>query len=279
MKAIFTLFVAVILINNISAQPGMLDSSFGEDGKVVSQTYDGRAYAGLLQPDGKLLLGGFGSYYKGNKLLFGSLLVRYNTDGNLDLNFADSGRGIYILDDTGGYTPEIKAMTLQPDGKIVALGTFAEQNGFLGSTSLMRFNADGSPDKSFGTGGLTVNEFADGFARPKDMALLPDGRIIVVGDLYKNFYEFQQSFIACYTTEGKLDKNFADTGIIKILKELVAELNGLAITSDSKIVAGGAGAKGEVLFRYNSDGTPDFSFGENGLAIMPFEKKRLSHFE
>jgi uncharacterized delta-60 repeat protein len=270
MKLIFTLFVSILFVCNGNAQPGTLDSSFGENGQVVSETYEGRAYASLLQPDGKILLGGSGTYYEGNKLLKGSLLVRYNTDGTLDLNFADSGRGVYILGDTGYYIPTIRSMALQPDGKIVALGDFAEQNGFLGSTSLMRFNNDGSADHSFGIGGLTVTGISGGPDRPKDVALLPDGRIVVVGDLYKDFYEFDHSFIACYTPEGVLDKSFGDAGIV-VLTDQISAVNSVVITADGKIVAGGAGLGGEVLVRYNNDGTADLSFGENGLATMPFE--------
>ena len=271
MKSVFTLLFAVILIKNVSAQPGSLDSSFDHDGKVVSQSYEGRAYASLLQADGKIILGGSGSYYKADKLLIGSLLVRYNIDGTLDFNFADSGRGVYILGDTGFYIPTIRALALQADGKIVALGDFAQQNGFFGSTSLMRFNADGSADKSFGINGLTVTEISGGPDKPKDIALLPDGRIVIVGDLYSEFNQFDQSFIACYLADGILDKSFGNTGVVRLVREQIGTVNGVAVTTDGTIIAGGVNSNGETLVRYNSNGTPDLSFGVNGLATMLFE--------
>ncbi|MEP6467554.1 MAG: T9SS type A sorting domain-containing protein, partial [Parafilimonas sp.] len=272
MKTILFSFIFCLIHICLTAQPGTLDKSFGNAGKVISQNYTGAAYASLIQPDGKIVIGGSGTYYKNNVLTGGSLLARYNTDGTLDASFADSGRGIYILGDTGIYIPTIKAIALQPDGKIVALGNFAEQNGVFGSVSLMRFNADGSADKSFGIGGLAISQISIWQVDyAMDAALLPDGRIVVVGDSYKDFYSFENSFIACYTPDGKFDRSFGDTGIINISPDIGGKLNSVVITSNGKIVTGGFGPGYEIVFRYNIDGTPDSSFGENGLGKMFFE--------
>ncbi|MEP6467028.1 MAG: hypothetical protein ABJB05_12020 [Parafilimonas sp.] len=150
MKTILFSFIFCLMSAFLCAQPGTLDTSFGNNGKVIADIDQGNAYASLLQPDGKILVGGGGDYYKGTELLRGTLLLRYNTDGTPDLNFADSGRGVYILGDSDDYIPTIHAMALQPDGKIVALGTQVVRDGIWGAFSLMRFNNDGSPDENFG---------------------------------------------------------------------------------------------------------------------------------
>ena len=274
MKIIFTLFVSILFVCNGNAQPGTLDSSFGTNGKVVSENYQGIAYASLLQPDGKIVIGGGGSYYKGNTLLKGSLLARYNSNGSPDLNFADSGRGAYILGDTGIYIPTIRSMALQPDGKIVALGNLAIQNGIFAPFSLMRFNPDGSADESFGIKGLTIGNITGGLDAAFKMALLKDGRIVVVGQLHEDINDNGRNFIACYTQQGNFDRSFADTGVATIVLDQPAAINSVAITSDDKIIVGGRyGSLSpgyEILLKYNNNGTPDLGFGENGLAKMSF---------
>src|SRR6478735_5961284 len=165
MKQLYVLLTLLMfLVKDVQSQnkAGTLDSSFGTNGKIIAQNYQGLSYASLLQPDGKIIIGGGGSYYKGNTLLKGSLLARYNTNGSPDLSFADSGRGVYILGDTGIYIPTIRSMALQPDGKIVALGNLAIQNGIFAPFSLMRFNPDGSADESFGIKGLTIGNITGG---------------------------------------------------------------------------------------------------------------------
>jgi len=272
MKTVFTLFLFNLFAAFSFAQPGALDSSFGHDGKVVSQNYTGAAYTSIIQPDGKIVIGGSGTYYKNDVLIGGSLLARYNTDGSLDLNFADSGRGVYILGDTGAYIPVIHAMTLEEDGKILALGSPAQQNGQFGF-ALMRFNIDGSADKSFGINGMAISEISGGDDVPYDVALLPDGRIIVVGDLdiYGNTLK---SFVACYTSDGHLDKNFGNNGIVTIYLSAPIHVKCAAITNDNKIIVSGAywSYPKNFVFRYNSDGTSDLTFGKEGIAEMQFEK-------
>jgi len=276
MKQLYVLLTLLMfLVHGVQSQnkAGMLDSSFGNDGKVVSENYQGIAYASLLQPDGKIIIGGGGSYYKGDTLIKGSLLARYNTNGSPDLGFADSGRGAYILGDSGSYIPTIRSMALQPDGKIVALGNFAVQKGVFGPFSLMRFNPDGSADESFGIKGLMIGNISGGLDGAFKVALLKDGRIIVVGQLHEDVNDFGRNFIACYTQQGNFDRAFGDTGVAIISLEQPAAINSVAITSDDKIIVGGLYSLSpgyEILLKYKNNGTPDLSFGENGLAKMSF---------
>ncbi|MEP6466872.1 MAG: T9SS type A sorting domain-containing protein [Parafilimonas sp.] len=274
MKTILCSFIFCLMSACLTAQPGTLDSNFGNNGKVISETYEGDAYASLLQPDGKIVVGGGGSFYKGTELLRGTLLVRYNTNGSPDLNFADSGRGVYILGDSDDYIPTIHAMALQPDGKIVALGNFAVQNGIFGPFSLMRFNTDGSPDENFGINGLVVCNITGGLDAAFKVGLLKDGRIVVAGQPHKDINDYGRGFIACYNQQGKFDRSFGDTGVVTILLDQPAAINSMAITADNKIIVGGTYGSSvpadEILLQYNNNGTPDLNFGENGMAKMSF---------
>ena len=109
----------VIIYFKVSAQSGSIDYSFGDSGKVISESYQGVGYASLIQPDGKIIIGGAGNYSKDNLSIAGSLLARYDSDGNLDFDFKDSGRAIYNLRDTF-LSKTIYAIALQSDGKIIA---------------------------------------------------------------------------------------------------------------------------------------------------------------
>src|SRR5262245_51255584 len=96
--------------------------------------------------------------------------------GALDVSFAGDGMIKTIV---GPIPPvpeidsEATAVVVQPDGKIVAAGKDVSP-----AYALARFNADGSPDLSFGTNG-EVSDTIGALARA--MALQPDGKIVLAG--------------------------------------------------------------------------------------------------
>ena len=137
----------------------------------------------------------------------------------------------------------------------------------------MRFNSDGTPDKSFGKEGITVTKIsASDIARA--MTLLPDGRILVTGDLHNKINDDNRSFIACYTNDGRLDESFGNMGIVTIVLDRAMDINAIVVTADSKIIIGGQYPIDfkNIFMRFNNNGTPDLSFGVNGLAGLSFDK-------
>ena len=102
MKHLLTLLITIFSNQFISAQPGSLDYSYGDSGKVISETYEGITNTSLLQTDGKILVAGSGGYYKnGNEVIAGFRICRYNQNGELDFSFGDSGRSVNNLGDPG----------------------------------------------------------------------------------------------------------------------------------------------------------------------------------
>ena len=109
---------------------GSLDTSFGPGGKVTVRFkgYFDSARAVAIQPDGKIVVGGFEMYYWliGPTGLNGSdiALVRLNSDGSLDTSFGSGGR--VTVPDAGStearYGDEIHALAILPDGRIIATG-------------------------------------------------------------------------------------------------------------------------------------------------------------
>ncbi|MEO8590000.1 MAG: hypothetical protein ABI432_11555 [Flavobacteriales bacterium] len=149
---------------------GNYDTTFGGDGLVTTDiegsNYEA-AYGAALQPDGSILVCGYTTT--------GFCVLRYLTDGTLDPSF--NGDGIFTHE-TGVANQPLQAMVLQPDGKVLAVGTSSNPQFML-----LRLNADGTLDGSFAEDGIasaSPGQYSNGV----DLALQPDGGIIIGGGVY-----------------------------------------------------------------------------------------------
>src|SRR5262249_39917419 len=109
---------------------------------------------------------------------YGLALARLNPDGTPDTSFGSGG--IVVTPAPAFKNDRAQSLTIQPDGKIVVAGvTFGPMGQFL----VERYNAaDGSLDTSFGTGGRAVSTGLNlDLDHKVDVALEPDGRIVVAG--------------------------------------------------------------------------------------------------
>jgi len=125
-----------------------LDTSFGSGGfvKVHFLLGDG-ATAVVIQPDGKIVVGGYRNSGKG------FALVRLNSDGILDSSFGDGGKVTTLFENSSGY---LTKLVLHPDGKLLAFGDASVTNPNRSVVALARYNSDGSLDSTFGTNGKFV---------------------------------------------------------------------------------------------------------------------------
>jgi uncharacterized delta-60 repeat protein len=221
---------------------GSLDTTFGTNGKVTTD-FNNRPdnlNALALQPDGKIVAAGislnFANFYN-----FG--LARYNPDGSLDASFGSGGKVTTDFFGFDGEDDEAFAVAVQTDGKIIAAGT-ANLRGDFG---LARYNADGSLDASFGTGGKVTTDFNGKADVGSSMTLQPDGKIIVAGIANvtappPNAQNTSGDFaLARYNTNGTLDSSFGNGG--KVTTDFSGSLdaaNAVALQPDGKIVAAGA---------------------------------------
>src|SRR5262249_5801016 len=133
---------------------GTLDKSFGGSGKVTTDLgslYD-EAFDVLVQPDGKIVAVGQVGSSSGRSLA----VVRYNADGSLDTFFGGSTfKGKVVTSISKGSYDVGLAAVLQADGKIVVAGmtTPARAQAQDDELFVVRYNADGSLDTSFGMTG------------------------------------------------------------------------------------------------------------------------------
>jgi uncharacterized delta-60 repeat protein len=153
---------------------GSLDATFGSGGKVTTEftgNFD-QANAVALQPNGKIVAAG----NTGAGTSHDFALARYNPDGSLDATFGSGGK--VTTDFTGG-SDQATALSLQPNGKIVAAGTAS--TGTILEFALVRYKKHGGLDPSFGSGGKVTTDFTGSNDVAWGVALQPDRKIVAVG--------------------------------------------------------------------------------------------------
>jgi uncharacterized delta-60 repeat protein len=259
---------------------GRPDAAFGSGGRVVTSfQYRDEPHGAALQPDGRIVVAGETSVLKGdNSRTLDSLLVRYNPDGTLDRTFADGGKRIHAEGNDGIGIYSFKAVAVQPDGKIVAVGDAI--GGYFG---VARFMRDGALDTSFGSlGTVTLNVSAGGDGAT-GVALLPDGRIVIsgVGRVLANTQprEWLNSVaVARLNPDGSRDPTFGGSGLM--LYEPPAgtdETPGtLIVQPDGKVLVGATsqtrsnGHQSVLLMRVWPDGQLDEAFAERGRLVTAF---------
>src|SRR5439155_622700 len=156
---------------------GSLDASFGTGGKVTTPigSVDDEAFALVLEPDGKLVAAGYSDRGSNNAVA----LVRYNANGSLDTSFGTGGK---VTTAIGSVDDEVFALVRQPDGKLVAAGYTSGTNST--AFALVRYNADGSLDTSFGTGGKVTTAIGSIDDEVNALVLQADGKLAAAGYSY-----------------------------------------------------------------------------------------------
>lgn len=194
---------------------GILDTSFGNNG-IASLNIPGTTSLGLsieIQPDGKILTGGYLFNGAGTKYTSFYLLTRLNQDGSLDTTFDNDGyRTIgFNLPTIVARTQGFLSIALQSDGRILALGS---------TNILYRFNSDGSIDTGFGVdGSRQALNASDGTTDPYDLVVTASGKSTVVGYRYipgtTRFPNFTPKYrVARYLPNGSPDISFSDDGFL-----------------------------------------------------------------
>jgi len=274
--------VAIMLTWFISPQvtqaaAGDLDPTFGVAGMLTTDINRSTdiANAVAVQADGKLIV--VGQTYKNNDFSGEDFVVtRYNTDGTLDTTF---GRGGKVRTDFPGLAAVPSSVVIQSDGKIVVAGGAFPLFTFLGNFELVRYNPNGSLDRSFGNGGIVTTTFPEG-SYAFDVALQPDGKIIAAGTVFVDFNPGDISdtdfALARYNSDGSLDTTFGNGGT------LMTDFFGneddafsVLIQPDGKIVAVGSANNPASYYdfaavRYLSNGTIDTTFGVAGKVSTDF---------
>jgi len=257
-------------------QDGTLDQAFGAGGTVTTHfpiPWSDLSDLSIL-PGGKILAAGrlldlnFSGGSSGSREHVA--VVRYNTNGTVDESFADNGFFNWSIGDS---EIEIGRMVIQPDQKIVLAG-----HKYVGQSDdnrydfiLIRLNANGSIDESFGEAGIVLTDFNPEVNDPEvigDMVLQCDGKIVVVGTVGLNIG------VARYHSDGSLDNSFGTGGKTTVDIQSTEDAGrAIAVVDNGKFVIGGY-TRAEfyefALVKLNANGTIDESFGQHGKVHTDF---------
>jgi uncharacterized delta-60 repeat protein len=213
---------------------GTKDNSFN-----TGNGFNNIVYTIIPQVDGKILVGGNFTSYKG---ITENYIIRLNSDGTKDATFSLGS----------GFNGTVSTMAVQADGKVVVGGNFTYYNGTV-ENRIIRLNIDGTKDISFNTG--------SGFGSWV-RSILPhaDGKILIGGE-FITYNGVPAKCLIRLTNDGLHDTDFiTGTG--------TGSTGGvMAITSitDGKILMVGGftyynGASANRIIRLNTNGTKDNSF-------------------
>jgi uncharacterized delta-60 repeat protein len=255
---------------------GSIDSSFGNNGKVTTAILQSGASGSaavikniVQQKDGKILALGE-NLPAGRSNTQDIALARYNIDGSLDTSFGTNGQLAQFMpgEDVSA------AIILQDDGKFIVTGANIIERSPNRNPILARFNSNGTLDASLpvlplgGIGKATVQS---------------DGKIIVLSDGFVTSNPDGSPFpvaipgnISRYNVDGTLDNSFGTNG--RATYRGVGTREGIVVQNDGKIIVAGTNQAAPLpgqtdrptnfaITRYNSNGTLDNTFGDNGNII------------
>ena len=267
-SALRPLFVSALFLSAVAAFAQSPSAADGFDPNV-----DGNVYVLATQPDGKLLVAGqFTSLRPGGGVsAIRNNLARLNPDGSVDATFDPNANG------------PIRALVLQPDGRIVIGGDFTslQPNGATTTTTrnrVARLNANGTLD-------LTFNPNISGGTLPQVNALTfqPNGKLVVGGrftTVQPGTTAAARNHVARFNADGSLDTAYnpnPNSIVLALVSQLEASnFSGTPRTAvgDGKIVIAGGftslqpSGTGVVttrnrIARLNANGTVDSEFDPN----------------
>ncbi len=232
---------------------GSLDPTFGTQGIAKTTVGLHCLLSDLaIQQDGKIVVVGTAYYLDGTSAF---ALARYTPDGSLDPTFGTGGVVTTTIEAQG--LAGAAGVTLQPNGKIVVVGSNESPDLEHSQVVLARYDADGSLDHSFGTAGLVTASVGPS-DRGQAVGLQPDGKIVVAGA--------GNLLVARFHADGSLDDTFGRGGMVGAPPgSEISAAYGIALQPDGKILV----ATIDGLFRYDANGSRDSTFGQNGIVTAP----------
>lgn len=242
---------------------GILDSTFGNGGIVITDLpgfYSERCKSVAIQSDGKILLGGYAQHNNNDNSYF--ILLRYNEDGTLDSSFGTEGQVV-------GIEGRCYSIAVQSDGKIL-LGGSSNLN-----FAVARYTTTGLLDNTFGQEGI-ANTVIGNSSEANSIAIQSDGNILLGGYSYSNNTSSDFT-LARYNLNGVLDNTFGTNGIvITSFGNASSIANAIGLEENGKIIMAGnsfddSNFSGFALVQYESNGSLDASFGNNGKVITSIE--------
>ncbi|NOU45533.1 MAG: T9SS type A sorting domain-containing protein [Bacteroidales bacterium] len=263
--------VAVVYRFNPDGWP---DISFGLGGNYMfSLNNEANIYACHIKDDGSILLVGSTTDYSTYRIL----LIQLNSMGFPDENFGEAGVVVqHIGPDMNSSEDHAYGVTIQNDGKILVSGK-SYNTDYRFVPVVVRFNANGSIDTSFGVNGVAgipVTEIDNEFTTVRVQS---DGKIVASGHI-SNGISWFSLLIARFDENGTLDPAFGTNGVVNMnLNNVDDEFFGMELTPDDEIVLCGFTTLQSdytyhtLVMKFDSMGQTIAGFGNNGAVVLGTE--------
>jgi uncharacterized delta-60 repeat protein len=264
-------FAGVLKVLRLKAD-GTPDSSFATNGVysllIGNETY---GYESCVQSDGKIIVAGitYDANYNADWLL-----LRLNSTGTLDTTFGTNGITMvdfFTNDDLA------QALTIQPDGKILVSGTSTDTINYYNDPTIVRFTENGIIDSTFGVNGVVIFPSLHIDNELTSIAIQANGKIIASGH-YSPVFTGATDFdilLICLDSNGLPDPNFGNNGMVTTsVNGGIDDCFGMKLDSAENIFVAGfttlpfTQTLDMILMKYNSTGTLDPGFGNNGLVTF-----------
>ncbi|MBK8965350.1 MAG: T9SS type A sorting domain-containing protein [Lewinellaceae bacterium] len=265
-------------------QAGTPDPGFGDAGRVVESLgrADGRGYGIAFQPDGKVVVAG--ESFAGDGAA--CLVVRLLADGSPDPAFGQNGRVFFR---PLNHSFLVYDIALQTDGALLVCGAVTNYGVSPNVTEgcVLRLLSDGTPDATFGDGGLARILVNNRPPRFEAIRVLGDGKILLAGLGFSQSGGAPDGLVARLLTNGSLDNTFGDNGATVIplstgtdyLNQIHVQTTGDILTTGYQRVTGVSGfINAAVAVRLSADGMPDPNYGTAGVAIFSVANVNIASF-
>lgn len=265
-----------ISVSPAGATPGHLAVAFGHNGEVPVQIDSPSNRPRLAAWKNDVVLGS-DLWADSSQQTASYYFARYRPDGSLDPSFGSGGE-VTSHDPRFSRVEQILAL---PNGKLLAAGTGhtpdCPTSGCNGAPALLMLGADGSPDQSFGSGGIALAS-SDTQGRPvqqtylNGIVLQPDGKILGIGERLKpDGSTIEGATYLRWNPNGSLDGSFGDAGVLRtdaqpaftVLRESGGRYVGLRCVTN-------AGRRAVELDGFTGAFALDPAFGSGGSAPVPF---------
>ena len=247
-----------------------------------------------VRPNGSVLVAGHAQQVDGPTRM---AVVQLSKTGKVDRRFGLDG---WEVIEVPQFATAVNSAALQDDGMVILAGEASDLERDKKCFALVRIQAHGVVDSSFGRGGLVLTDVSSvGDDVACAVAIQDDGKIVVAGftngpddsgaaatarmggrrstSKPRKATEVSDYVVARYDEYGDLDATFGEHGIVRTRFDgRLAQASGLAILSSGEILVAGtardsASAEGTAAFavvRYRSDGSIDSTFGTRGRSVV-----------
>ncbi|MFN6379536.1 MAG: T9SS type A sorting domain-containing protein [Flavobacteriales bacterium] len=253
-------------------ETGYIDSSFGEEGEVLTSFIEGDEfiYAAKIDSNGKIVVAGKATNADFNSEPF---VARFNADGSVDTSFGENGYATIPVENQDNVFYDLM---IDGNDNIIATGHYGLPFTETGQTNLdvllVKYNTAGSLDTSFGDEGIVKTPISEEYTE-SGFAIISDSDENIYVSGYTTALDFSfEAAVLGYSSNGTLRGDFATAGVYTFSLNAQNVFNDIALHENTLVMCGTSGGfffddRDFLLLRLNLDGSIDNTFGENGYTL------------